>query len=132
MKKPGPLFQVDLCSDVPLRELIAAALRTAITGRRLGPGDRLPSSRALARRLGVSRNTVLAAYAELTADGLIEARAGGGTWTLNTQSGTQSIPLRPRQLLRLAHYPSESLALEDPDGHRVQIFSARPGSSRRG
>ena len=47
---------------------------------RLSPGDRLPSSRALANDLGVHRNTVIAAYDELVAQGWIEALHGRGTF----------------------------------------------------
>lgn len=132
MKKTGPLFEIDAASRIPLHEQICAELRGALRNGRLVAGDRLPSSRELARRLGVSRNTVLAAYSELTADGLTEARAGGGTWISSAQPLMRSKPLRPRQLLRLAQYPSESLAIEDPDGHPLQVFSARPEYSRRG
>ncbi len=42
-------------------------------------GVRLPSTRALAQRLGVSRNTVLSAYDELAAEGRLAARVGSGT-----------------------------------------------------
>ncbi len=47
---------------------------------RLSPGARLPSSRALANDLGVHRNTVIAAYDELVAQGWIEALHGRGTF----------------------------------------------------
>ena len=55
------------------------ALRTAILSGRLGPGERLPASRDLARRLDVGRNTVLAVFERLAAEGFIEARGAAGT-----------------------------------------------------
>ncbi|WP_344292943.1 winged helix-turn-helix domain-containing protein, partial [Streptomyces synnematoformans] len=55
------------------------ALRDAVRTGRLPPGTRLPSSRALAADLGVARNTVADAYAELVAEGWLTARQGSGT-----------------------------------------------------
>ncbi|NGN70017.1 PLP-dependent aminotransferase family protein [Streptomyces sp. A7024] len=55
------------------------ALREAVRSGRLAPGVRLPSSRALAADLGVARNTVADAYAELVAEGWLTARQGSGT-----------------------------------------------------
>lgn len=55
------------------------ALREAVRMGRLTPGSRLPSSRALAADLGVARNTVADAYAELIAEGWLAAQQGSGT-----------------------------------------------------
>ncbi|MET9301423.1 winged helix-turn-helix domain-containing protein [Micromonospora aurantiaca] len=55
-------------------------LLDAILDGRLRPGERLPPTRELARRLDVARNTVLVAYARLTAEGLAVARAGAATF----------------------------------------------------
>src|SRR5690606_38525298 len=46
----------------------------------LGPGKPLPASRALSKSLGVSRDTVEAAYAQLHAEGFIERRVGSGSF----------------------------------------------------
>lgn len=54
-------------------------LREAIAAGRLQPGDRLPSTRAVAAGLGVARATVADAYYRLVAEGHVEGRAGGGT-----------------------------------------------------
>jgi GntR family transcriptional regulator of arabinose operon len=56
------------------------ALSHQITGGRFGPGDRLPSEADLVRRFGASRITVGRALRDLQADGLIERRAGSGTF----------------------------------------------------
>ncbi|MBC6457544.1 PLP-dependent aminotransferase family protein [Actinomadura sp. HBU206391] len=58
---------------------VAAGLRAAIRGGRLAAGSRLPSSRDLARDLGVSRGVVVAAYEQLLAEGFLVARRGDGT-----------------------------------------------------
>lgn len=55
------------------------ALRDAIRSGRLATGARLPSSRALAADLGLSRGTVSAAFAQLAAEGYLTARQGSGT-----------------------------------------------------
>jgi GntR family transcriptional regulator/MocR family aminotransferase len=55
------------------------ALRTAVRDGRLAPGTRLPSSRVLARDLGLARNTVADAYGQLVAEGWLTARQGSGT-----------------------------------------------------
>ncbi|MYE13039.1 MAG: GntR family transcriptional regulator, partial [Gammaproteobacteria bacterium] len=56
------VLQLALDPDRPLNRSVYAALREAILERRIVPGSKLPSSRALATDLGVSRNTVLHAY----------------------------------------------------------------------
>ncbi|MFB7863196.1 PLP-dependent aminotransferase family protein [Streptomyces sp. NPDC056069] len=56
------------------------ALREAVRTGRLAPGTRLPSSRALAGDLGVSRGLVTEAYEQLTAEGYLRSDHGSGTW----------------------------------------------------
>jgi GntR family transcriptional regulator/MocR family aminotransferase len=55
-------------------------LREAVRAGRLATGTRLPSSRSFAKELGVGRNTVADAYAQLVAEGWFESRHGAGTW----------------------------------------------------
>ncbi|MGW7363062.1 MocR-like pyridoxine biosynthesis transcription factor PdxR [Streptomyces sp. NPDC054841] len=62
-----------------LRTGLMDALRDAVRTGRLAPGTRLPSSRTLAADLGMARNTVADAYAELVAEGWLTARQGSGT-----------------------------------------------------
>ncbi|MER5896139.1 PLP-dependent aminotransferase family protein [Streptomyces sp. NPDC001876] len=76
-----------LGSDLPLelsgtgnrRAVLMRALREAIRSGRLAPGTRLPPYRSLAVDLGLARNTVADAYAELVAEGWLAARQGSGT-----------------------------------------------------
>ncbi len=58
---------------------LAHALREAVRRGELRPGDPLPSSRLLARSLGVARGTVIEAFDQLLAEGVLEARRGVGT-----------------------------------------------------
>ncbi len=62
-----------------MRAGLTDALREAVRTGRLAPGTRLPSSRSLAADLGVARNTVADAYAELIAEGWLTAQQGSGT-----------------------------------------------------
>ncbi|MBP2361752.1 GntR family transcriptional regulator/MocR family aminotransferase [Streptomyces clavifer] len=76
-----------LGSDLPLelrgtgnrRAVLMRALRDAVRSGRLAPGARLPPYRSLAADLGLARNTVADAYAELVAEGWLAARQGSGT-----------------------------------------------------
>lgn len=63
-----------------LYQQLYAEIRAAILGGRLAPGARLPSSRELARELGVARATVVGAFEQLLAEGYLEGRAGSGTF----------------------------------------------------
>jgi GntR family transcriptional regulator/MocR family aminotransferase len=71
---------LDAAAGAPLNEQLQAMLRAAILDGRLPSGRRLPATRALAERLEVSRNTVLAAYDHLIAEGYLETRQGAGTY----------------------------------------------------
>ncbi|MEU6049965.1 PLP-dependent aminotransferase family protein [Streptomyces xanthochromogenes] len=74
----GVDLHVDL-GGAGLRSGLMDALREAVRSGRLTPGTRLPSSRSLAADLGIARNTVADAYAELVAEGWLTARQGSGT-----------------------------------------------------
>ncbi len=63
----------------PIYRQIYRSLRQAIQSGRLRQGDRLPSTRGLARELGVSRTSILLAFDELRAEGLVVGKVGSGT-----------------------------------------------------
>src|SRR5579859_3736650 len=63
----------------PVYVQIERRIRMGVADGTMQPGDHLPSVRDLARRLGLSPNTVGRAYAELSREGVITARAGGGS-----------------------------------------------------
>ena len=81
------MLQLALDPHRPLNRSVYAALREAILDRRIVPGSKLPSSRALAADLGVSRNTVLYAYEQLAAEGYVETRVGSGTYVVDSLVG---------------------------------------------
>src|ERR1700754_3764652 len=67
------------------RELLVNALRDAVRSGQLATGTMLPPSRSLAGDLGLARNTVAEAYADLVAEGWLASRQGAGTWVVNTR-----------------------------------------------
>ena len=71
-------FHLDPVDGVGLQAQVQEMLVSAILSRRLQPGERVPSSRAMARQLSISRNTVTLAYQALMADGYLESRDRSG------------------------------------------------------
>ena len=76
---PELLLRLDRHSDRPLRSQLETGLRDAIRDGRLHAGERLPSSRELARELGVSRGLVQECYGQLLAEGYLDSRVGSAT-----------------------------------------------------
>jgi GntR family transcriptional regulator/MocR family aminotransferase len=76
---PGLLIRLDRDSGQPLRAQLEGAIRTAIWEGRLTVGERLPSSRALARDLAVSRGLVQECYNQLLSEGYLESKVGSAT-----------------------------------------------------
>ncbi|MCX4529688.1 MULTISPECIES: PLP-dependent aminotransferase family protein [unclassified Streptomyces] len=75
----GSDLHLELTGEGSLRNRLMRALREAIESGRLAPGTRLPPYRTLAVDLGIARNTVAGAYAELVEEGWLSARQGSGT-----------------------------------------------------
>ncbi|GAA4468026.1 PLP-dependent aminotransferase family protein [Phytohabitans houttuyneae] len=76
---PEVLLRLDRDGPEPLRAQLEGGLREAIRAGRLRAGERLPSSRELARQLGVSRGLVQDCYGQLYAEGYLTARVGSAT-----------------------------------------------------
>jgi GntR family transcriptional regulator/MocR family aminotransferase len=79
----APLLQLDRTSNLSLQDQIRRGFFNAIGSGVLPAGIRLPSSRKLAERLGVSRNTALIAYQTLIADGHLISRERSGVFVAN-------------------------------------------------
>jgi GntR family transcriptional regulator len=78
--------------EVSLREQLITQVVLAILCKELLPGQRLPSTRELARRFTIHANTASAAYRELEREGWVEFRHGSGVYVRASQPGT---PLSP-------------------------------------
>ncbi|WP_347042286.1 GntR family transcriptional regulator, partial [Brachybacterium nesterenkovii] len=102
-------------------ERLAAQIRALVAEGTLRPGDPLPSSRALAERLGVSRGSVVGAYLQLSAEGYLAAVRGSGTVV------DPALALLPR-------HPRAGAPVASPTSDRSRAAPApidlRPGASR--
>lgn len=88
-------MHLELDGEGPLHAQLTRALKAMMLSG-LGDGTRLPPTRLLAQELGVSRNTVLAAYEQLRAEGFIDARTGSGSYVAQPLPATP-MPPRPVQ-----------------------------------
>lgn len=131
---------------VPLHDQLLAQLELQILGGRIAPGERLPSVRALARRLGLHANTVSAAYQHLESAGHVELRRGAGVYvragaprTIDDASGLdQMIRLTLREAFRkgygaveirdaverwLRASPPERIVVVDPREETLELLA---------
>jgi len=113
-----PAIALDRAARQPLHGQLREALRRAIAAGQMPAGAALPSTRAMAQHLGISRNTVLAAYEELAAEGLLWGRAGSATRVEGTAAPR---PPAWRAVLRAAHYPARRNDFTDPDGTALYV-----------
>jgi GntR family transcriptional regulator / MocR family aminotransferase len=90
-------FYLELDGSGALHVQLTRALREAIMAKRLHRDTRLPPTRTLAHELGVSRNTVLAAYEQLRSEGFIVGKVGSGSYVAPVAS-MRSAPPVPKQV----------------------------------
>jgi GntR family transcriptional regulator / MocR family aminotransferase len=108
----SPLISVNRGSPRPLHSQIYDAFRSSIVGRTLSSGQQIPSTRALASELGISRIPLLNAYAQLLAEGYFETRVGAGTFVSsslpaqtppeNQSDASPKVASGPRRLARFS------------------------------
>ncbi len=96
----------DLTNEQSLYQQVYAGLRQAILSGQLGAGVRLPSTRDLAAGLAVSRNTVLAAFEQLVAEGYLESRVGDGTYVSPSLPDELALVRRRERQTRTAKEPA--------------------------
>jgi GntR family transcriptional regulator/MocR family aminotransferase len=105
----------------PRRAQLEAVLRAAIREGRLGAGARIPSSRALAAQLGVSRRLVVEVYEQLGAEGYLVAARGSGTRVAAERHGAvDAAPPPPEPML----YPETGISLF-PGAPELSLFPRR-------
>lgn len=123
----------------PLHRQLYQTLRDLILSGELPADIRLPSTRVLARTLGISRNTVLSAYDELYARSYLQAKIGSGSWVC---SGIQRKELQRKlipaqafvspsrtqrslnlcQILKQARYALQRVSFVDQDGSSLYLY----------
>jgi DNA-binding transcriptional MocR family regulator len=115
-----PAITLDRTSATPLHCQIYRQMAEQYRGGAIPSDARLPSTRLMARILQVSRNTVMAAYENLAADGLVRGDRGSGTGA----SGSAA-PAAPwiglHHVIRASGYPSRIVAFDDPDGNSLYL-----------
>jgi DNA-binding transcriptional regulator YhcF (GntR family) len=111
-------LQLDPNSRQPLYLQLRDVLRRHILDHGLPPGAKLPSTRALAKNLALSRNTVVNAYEALSAEGLVTGTVGSGTRVTATVRWRK---LDFRSILRESHFPTDPLPVCDPDGNPLYL-----------
>jgi DNA-binding GntR family transcriptional regulator len=99
-----PQLRLTRDATVALPLQLARQLRAAIRAGGLPVGTRLPATRGFAAALNVSRNTVLTAYAELAADGLLVGRVGDGSYVAGNR---------------------RRIEFEDSEGNRLSLTAIR-------
>jgi GntR family transcriptional regulator/MocR family aminotransferase len=77
-------ISLDASQATPIHRQLYEKLRSGILAGRLRAGERLPSTRALAAELGVSRTTVVTAFDNLLAEGYLEGKVGSGTYVASS------------------------------------------------
>ncbi|GGW85093.1 MocR-like pyridoxine biosynthesis transcription factor PdxR [Streptomyces lomondensis] len=111
----GADLHLELSSPGGRRAALIRALREAVRSGRLAPGTRLPPYRSLAADLGVARNTVADAYAELVAEGWLTARQGSGTRVAERAEPLRPAARVPRKAPPRARGPRHDLTQGTPD-----------------
>lgn len=135
-------------SRIPLHRQLRYALRDYLLSGVAPAGSRLPASRALAEILGVSRNTVLAAYEALASEELLVGRHGSSTRAGSVKArlqfeifGAGRIPREWiarasvhgrahdwKAILKASHYPMCRAHFADPDGNALYLYDSLAAS----
>jgi GntR family transcriptional regulator/MocR family aminotransferase len=127
-------FLTNSSQETPLYQQLYVQLREAILSGELKCGMQLPSTRALASELNISRNTILSAYRQLLDEGYLESLPGSGTYVarmlpdsmLATPAGNSSESLRQPQKRQLQFARTVKLQLAVS-----QLPAVSPGSGSK-
>ena len=123
-------LHIHLTGERPVSAQVYRQIRDAILDGRLRPREALPPSRELARRLQLSRNTVLVVYERLRAEGFLESRVGAGMFVsdgirIRPATAASESPLRPRPLWNDVPQPPDMSATRSEYDFRPGIPDAR-------
>jgi GntR family transcriptional regulator len=104
-------YVLDSSSGVPFYRQIIQLIEHAILARRLEPGDKLPTIRALAVDLRINPNTIAKAYNELEIRGIVTTQVGSGTFVSNKRMDAGQEELRSKIEERVARFARDMQAL---------------------
>ena len=99
-------FHIDSRSGIPPYLQIVQQVKHALRLGMLGPGDQLPTIKQVVADVAINPNTVLKAYRDLEREGLVEGRAGVGTFVLDGR--TAAVAAAPGALRRSARSLAKS------------------------
>lgn len=100
-------IKISLDDGVPIYRQIVNQVKYMVASGRLAPGEQLPAIRVLAQQLQVTPNTIVKAYDELAAKGLVHKRRGSGAFVSDGQS-----PLARRERRRIIESRADALMAE--------------------
>lgn len=124
-------IRIDRDADRKISVQLYMGLKDILLSGGVNPGERLPATRTLAKEIGVSRTTVIDAVDRLTAEGLLEARVGAGTFVSEALSGQRAAAATARPAVsrpsapRLSHAATHARRFFAPRSwlpHRSQAF----------
>jgi GntR family transcriptional regulator/MocR family aminotransferase len=133
---------LDNHSTLPLHRQLYEELRRLILSGKLQPGGRLPSTRGLAKSLGISRATVTQSYEQLLSEGYLQAVTGSGTFVcdclpddlLSTSLPDGNTPMPAQPLVQLSSYGNNLLKtdylvpLSNAESSNQNLISFRYGA----
>ena len=106
----------------PLYAQLVRSVKAAMAAGRLADGGRLPASRELATALGLSRTTVVAAYEQLRAEGVLKGKVGSGSYISTPRAPVPRLVPARRPVLPQSAYSRRARQLQDAGplpGHRL-------------
>ncbi|MGA8277960.1 MAG: PLP-dependent aminotransferase family protein [Rhodanobacteraceae bacterium] len=106
-------MHLELDGHGPRYAQLIRSIRSAIVEGRVSAGQRLPATRTLARELAFSRNTVLAAYEQLQAEGFLVSRVGSGSYVGAIARPVPAQRAAAALIAPLAPFARRALALTD-------------------
>lgn len=125
----GPILVIDRDAARPIGAQLVDGLRRGILAGVLRPDDPVPSTRALAAELGVSRSAVVAAYEQLAGEGYLEMRQGAPTRVAELLRPDAHGGRQPESPSRGPDAPAGSVA-EAPARPRIDLLPGRPSTTR--
>ncbi len=117
------LAQTDFHPGLPQQRRLYEAAKAAIHQHQLGAGNKLPSSRELARDLCIARNTVIAAFEQLAAEGYVTSTLGSGTYVADIQYLT---PIGTKTTQVTGNFAAITSAPLSKRGMQITEFAAGP------